>query len=130
MNSVIYDVVSGKLCSIQLSDRLNNVVINEFITLGVIASPVDDINLSLNTQWNAYIDNLKEKNNLNLKQQIGYLPSEVYLYEELTVKEMLDYHETFYKKDLSKMCYVRVSNETHEIIEVIHNFNNKTIYRV
>ena len=42
------------------------------------------------------------KDNLKLKEQIGYLPSEVYLYEELTVKEMLDYHETFYKKDLSK----------------------------
>ena len=35
-----------------------------------------------------------------------------------------------YKKDLSKMCYVGVSNETHEIIEVIHNFNNKTIYKI
>lgn len=42
------------------------------------------------------------KDNINLKEQIGYLPSEVYLYEELTVKEMLDYHESFYKKDLSK----------------------------
>lgn len=43
-----------------------------------------------------------KKDNLKLKEQIGYLPSEVYLYEELTVKEMLDYHESFYKKDLSK----------------------------
>ena len=42
------------------------------------------------------------KYNLKLKEQIGYLPSEVYLYEELTVKEMLDYHQTFYKKDLSQ----------------------------
>ena len=42
------------------------------------------------------------KDNLKLKEQIGYLPSEVFLYEELTVKEMLDYHESFYKKDLSK----------------------------
>ncbi len=42
------------------------------------------------------------KDNIKLKEQIGYLPSEIYLYEELTVKEMLDYHETFYKKDLSK----------------------------
>ncbi|MBQ3511624.1 MAG: ABC transporter ATP-binding protein [Bacilli bacterium] len=42
------------------------------------------------------------KNNLKLKEQIGYLPSEISLYEELTVKEMLDYHESFYKKDLSK----------------------------
>ena len=42
------------------------------------------------------------KDNLKLKEQIGYLPSEVFLYEELTVKEMLDYHESFYKKNLSK----------------------------
>lgn len=42
------------------------------------------------------------KDNLTLKKQIGYLPSEVFLYEDLTVKEMLDYHESFYKKNLSK----------------------------
>ena len=42
------------------------------------------------------------KDNLKLKEQIGYLPSEVYLYDELTVKEMLDYHTHFFKKDLSK----------------------------
>lgn len=35
-----------------------------------------------------------------------------------------------YKKDLSKMCYIGVNNETYEIIEVIHNYNNKTIYKV
>jgi hypothetical protein len=35
-----------------------------------------------------------------------------------------------YKEDLSKMCFIGVSNETHEIIEVIHNFNNKTIYKI
>jgi hypothetical protein len=35
-----------------------------------------------------------------------------------------------YKEDISKMCFVGVSNETHEIIEVIHNFNNKTIYEI
>lgn len=42
------------------------------------------------------------KDNLKLKEQIGYLPSEVVLYEDLTIKEMLDYHESFYKKDLNK----------------------------
>ena len=35
-----------------------------------------------------------------------------------------------YKSDLTKMCYIGVSNETHEIIEVRHNFNNKIIYKV
>jgi len=42
------------------------------------------------------------KDNINLKQQIGYLPSEINLYEDLTVKEMLDYHESFYKKNIHK----------------------------
>lgn len=37
------------------------------------------------------------KDKAELKKQIGYLPSEVVPYEDLTVKEMLDYHETFYE---------------------------------
>lgn len=41
-----------------------------------------------------------ERNNIELKEKIGYLPSEIYLYEDLTAKEMLDYHESFYKKDI------------------------------
>jgi len=40
------------------------------------------------------------KNDLELKRLIGYLPSEIYLYDDLTVKEMLDYHETFYDKNI------------------------------
>ena len=28
------------------------------------------------------------------------MPSEIYLYDDLTVKEMLDYHERFYKKNI------------------------------
>ena len=39
-----------------------------------------------------------DKNDIFLKAIIGYLPSEIHLYEDFTVKEMLDYHETFYKK--------------------------------
>lgn len=42
------------------------------------------------------------KDNLALKQEIGYLPSEIKLYEDLTVKEMLDYHESFYKINTHK----------------------------
>lgn len=34
-----------------------------------------------------------------------------------------------YKKDMKSMCLLNVSNETHEIIEVIHLFNGKTIYK-
>ena len=42
------------------------------------------------------------KNDLELKQLIGYLPGEICLYDDLTVKEMLDFHESFYKKDLKE----------------------------
>ena len=43
-----------------------------------------------------------DKDNIELKKYIGYLPSEVSLYEDFTVKEMLDYHASFYKKDTTK----------------------------
>lgn len=39
------------------------------------------------------------KDDIKTKEKIGYLPSEIYVYDDLTVKEMLDYHENFYKKD-------------------------------
>ena len=42
------------------------------------------------------------KNNISAKKLIGYLPSEINLYEDLTVKEMLDYHESFYEEDIHK----------------------------
>jgi len=40
------------------------------------------------------------KEDTNLKSLIGYLPSEINLYEDLTVKEMLDFHESYYSKDI------------------------------
>ena len=43
-----------------------------------------------------------ERNDTKIKEIIGYLPSEVNLYEDLTVKQMLDYHESFYNKDIHK----------------------------
>lgn len=43
-----------------------------------------------------------DKDDIELKRIIGYLPSEIHLYEDLTVKEMLDYHEQFYKKKIHK----------------------------
>lgn len=42
------------------------------------------------------------KENIEIKEKIGYLPSEIHLYDDLTVKAMLDYHESFYKKDIHK----------------------------
>ena len=43
---------------------------------------------------------LFDKDDLNMKDKIGYLPSEIHLYDDLTVKQMLDYHESFYKKNI------------------------------
>ena len=37
---------------------------------------------------------------MELKKLVGYLPSEIALYDDLTVKGMLDYHETFYPMDI------------------------------
>ena len=41
-----------------------------------------------------------KKDDIELKKIIGYLPSEIHLYEDLTVKEMLDFHESFYTKNI------------------------------
>ena len=41
-------------------------------------------------------------NDLSIKKEIGYLPSEINLYDDLTVKEILDYHESFYNKKVNK----------------------------
>jgi len=41
------------------------------------------------------------KDDARLKAKIGYLPSEIHLYDDLTVRQMLDYHASFYHKDLS-----------------------------
>lgn len=42
------------------------------------------------------------KDNANLKAIIGYLPSEIHLYEDLTVHQMLNYHESFYHQNIHK----------------------------
>lgn len=59
------------------------------------------MNLINKTSGKVLIDNKEfNKNDVLIKEKIGYLPSEIYLYDDLTVKEMLDYHERFYKKDI------------------------------
>ena len=61
------------------------------------------MNLINPTSGEIYINNKRnDKNDLKIKELIGYLPSEVSLYDDLTVKEMLDFHESFYKKNLKK----------------------------
>ena len=43
-----------------------------------------------------------DKDDISIKKIIGYLPSEVYLYDDMSVKQILDYHASFYDKDLTK----------------------------
>ena len=43
-----------------------------------------------------------DKDDIETKKIIGYLPSEINLYDDMTVKELFDYHESFYDKDISK----------------------------
>lgn len=61
------------------------------------------MNLINKTSGKVFIDN-KEfyKDNIEIKEMIGYLPSEINLYDDLTVKQMLDFHEKFYKKKIHK----------------------------
>lgn len=43
-----------------------------------------------------------EIDNPENKKKIGYLPSEINLYEDMTVKELFDYHESFYQINCTK----------------------------
>ena len=61
------------------------------------------MNLINKTSGKVLIENKEfNKDDLEIKEKIGYLPSEIHLYDDLTVKEMLDYHESFYKKNIHK----------------------------
>lgn len=61
------------------------------------------MNLINKTEGSVFINGkIFNKNDTSLKEIIGYLPSEIHLYEDFTVKEMLDYHESFYKKNIHK----------------------------
>ena len=61
------------------------------------------MNLVNKTSGKVLVENeVFDKDNVKIKEKIGYLPSEINLYDDLTVKEMLDYHEKFYKKDIFK----------------------------
>ncbi len=46
--------------------------------------------------------NVLDMNDVNTKSKIGYLPSEINLYDDMTIKEIFDYHESFYKRNVSK----------------------------
>lgn len=54
------------------------------------------------TNGEIYFNNKLLDNSVSVKEKIGYLPSEINLYSDMTVKEIFNFHESFYKKDLSK----------------------------
>lgn len=59
------------------------------------------MNLINKSSGKVFIENKEfNKECIDIKEKIGYLPSEIYFYDDLTVKQMLDYHESFYKKDI------------------------------
>lgn len=43
-----------------------------------------------------------EEFNVNMLEDIGYLPSEINLYDNYTVSQMIEYSDSFYKKDCKK----------------------------
>lgn len=53
-----------------------------------------------------------------VRKEIGYLPSEVFYYEKMKVKDLLKYSASFYKKDCTKRI-----NELSEIMEL--NLNRR-----
>lgn len=63
-----------------------------------------------------------DKDDIEAKRQIGYLPSEINLYDDLTVKEMLDFHESFFEKDIHERRKTLVTrlklDETKKIEEL------------
>lgn len=61
------------------------------------------MNLINKTSGKVFVEGKEfNKDDIKIKEKIGYLPSEIHLYDDLTVKSMLDYHETFYKKRLHR----------------------------
>ena len=55
------------------------------------------INLINKTKGDVFINGkIFNKDDIYIKENIGYLPNEICLYEDLLVKEMLDYHESFF----------------------------------
>lgn len=54
------------------------------------------------TSGDIKVDGININDNEEYKKYIGYLPSEVNLYKEMTVKEMLNYSNSFYDNDYGK----------------------------
>ena len=78
------------------------------------------MNLINPTSGNILINGKKfDKNDLKMKAKIGYLPSEIYLYDDFTVAQILDFHENFYKGNTNK--------RRKELVELLKLDENKKI---
>jgi ABC-2 type transport system ATP-binding protein len=88
------------------------------------------MNLINKTEGQILIDG-KEflRDDTEIKRIIGYLPSEVNLYDDLTVKGMLDYHESFYRKfdSVEKTAKKDIHARRKELVEVLQLDENKKI---
>ncbi len=72
------------------------------------------------TDGDIYINGVKlDGESIEIKKIIGYLPSEINLYDDMTVKQALDYHELFYNKDLKK--------RRNELVKLLKIDENKRI---
>lgn len=60
------------------------------------------MNMINKTSGEILIDGINTNDNLAIKKLVGYLPSEVHLYDDLTVQAMLDYNASFYPMNLKK----------------------------
>ncbi len=89
------------------------------------------MNLINKTSGKVFIENKEfNKDDINIKEKIGYLPSEVHLYEDMTVKEMLDYHESFYKSNIStrrKELVELLELDEHKKVEDLSLGNTKKL---
>ncbi|MBE5958226.1 MAG: ABC transporter ATP-binding protein [Lachnospiraceae bacterium] len=87
------------------------------------------MNLINKTEGQVFVEG-KEflKDDTEIKRMIGYLPSEVNLYDDLTVKGMLDYHESFYKKLAENSSKPKdIHARRKELVEVLQLDESKKI---
>lgn len=72
ISGMCYNIEYNSLCNIAgekfslKTDILKNLQKLENFDTAAFESEINDMNLSLNIQWNGYIDNLKEQNNFKL----------------------------------------------------------------
>ena len=72
------------------------------------------------TSGEIYIKNKKiDKIDTETKKIIGYLPSEINLYNDMTVKQIFDYHESFYEKN--------INNNRKKLVKLFKIDENKLI---